>query len=123
MSTPLVLRIVASSYNIAKKTGEIIRNVLKAGDLGIVDKSGQKVGIVSLYVYHIILPKTCLKCSAVSALQTSVDRQSMHMALGNHKMLWVCGMAVQTVSCHEYKMYHSTKFLRLPLPSLIEKAA
>jgi len=53
MSTPLVLRIVASSYSIANKTGEIIRNILKAGDLGIVDKaeeSGQKVGVVSLYL-------------------------------------------------------------------------
>ena len=48
MSTPLVLRIVALSVSIADKTGEIIRNILKAGDLGIVDKatgSGQKVGV------------------------------------------------------------------------------
>jgi len=46
MSTPLVLRIVSLSVSIADKTGEIIRNILKAGDLGIVDKatgSSQKV--------------------------------------------------------------------------------
>jgi len=51
MSTPLILRIVASSYCIANKTGEIIRNILKAGDLGIVDKarkSGHKVSILLL---------------------------------------------------------------------------
>ena len=51
MAAPLVLRIVASSYNIANKTGDIIRNILKAGDLGIVDKareSGQKVSVVCL---------------------------------------------------------------------------
>jgi len=48
MSTPLVLRIVASSFSTAIKSGEIIRNVLKAGDLGIVDKAkecGKKVSV------------------------------------------------------------------------------
>ena len=59
MSTPLVLRIVAASHSIANKTGEIIRNILKAGDLGIVDKAkenGQKVGcFVSMYCMPVIL--------------------------------------------------------------------
>lgn len=53
MSDPLVLRLVASSFNAANKSGEIIRNILKAGDLGIVDKAtdrSQKVTLSSLYV-------------------------------------------------------------------------
>jgi len=50
MSTPLVLRIVALSVSVADKTGEIIRKILKTGDLRTVDKAagtGQKVGISS----------------------------------------------------------------------------
>ena len=37
---PLLIRLVASAYCIAEKGGEIIRNILKAGDLGIVEKTG-----------------------------------------------------------------------------------
>jgi len=50
MTTPLVLRIVASSFSIANKSGEIIRNILKGGNLGIVDKAtglySQKVSLL-----------------------------------------------------------------------------
>ena len=37
---PLLIRLVASAICIAEKGGEIIRNILKAGDLGIVQKTG-----------------------------------------------------------------------------------
>ncbi|EDV94387.1 3'(2'),5'-bisphosphate nucleotidase 1 [Drosophila grimshawi] len=37
-STPLIMRIMALSINTAKRAGGIIRDVLKQGDLGIVDK-------------------------------------------------------------------------------------
>lgn len=73
MSTPLVLRIVASSYSIANKTGEIIRNILKAGDLGIVDKaeeSGQKASGVH-------------KVMAFKDLQTEADRSTQRCIISS----------------------------------------
>jgi len=53
MSSPLVLQIVASSYSIANKTGEIIRNILKGGDLGVVDKA--QVSIQTVTAHHAAL--------------------------------------------------------------------
>ena len=56
MTTPLVLRIVASSFSIANKSGEIIRNILKGGNLGIVDKAtglySQKVSLHCMPNYY-----------------------------------------------------------------------
>lgn len=40
-SAPLVMRIVASSIQIAGRAGRIIRDVLAKGDLGIVEKDGK----------------------------------------------------------------------------------
>ena len=40
-STPLFLRLVAASHSISYKAGEIIRNVMTGGDLGIVSKVGR----------------------------------------------------------------------------------
>ena len=37
---PLITRLVAASVNIALKSGDIIRDILRAGDLGIVEKTG-----------------------------------------------------------------------------------
>ena len=37
-NTPALLRVVASSVAIARRSGTIIRGILKGGDLGIVDK-------------------------------------------------------------------------------------
>lgn len=37
-TSPLIMRIMALSINTAKRAGVIIRDVLKQGDLGIVDK-------------------------------------------------------------------------------------
>lgn len=37
-STPLIMKIMALSINTARRAGVIIRDVLKQGDLGIVDK-------------------------------------------------------------------------------------
>ena len=37
-TSPLVLRVLAASVNVAKRSGTIIRKVLSSGDLGIVEK-------------------------------------------------------------------------------------
>ena len=37
-ATPVMLRLLSSSVSCAKKAGEIIRNILHRGDLGIVMK-------------------------------------------------------------------------------------
>ncbi|XP_061560758.1 3'(2'),5'-bisphosphate nucleotidase 1 isoform X1 [Phycodurus eques] len=39
-SPAVVLRLVASAYTVAEKAGDIVRNVLHRGDLGIVEKEG-----------------------------------------------------------------------------------
>ncbi|XP_069464689.1 3'(2'),5'-bisphosphate nucleotidase 1 isoform X2 [Ambystoma mexicanum] len=36
----LLMRLVASSYSVADKAGKLVRNVMSAGDLGIVEKTG-----------------------------------------------------------------------------------
>lgn len=38
--SPVVLRLVASAYNVAEKAGSIVRKVLHSGELGIVEKTG-----------------------------------------------------------------------------------
>ncbi len=38
LNTPLILRLVSCSVAAANKAGNIIRNVLQNGDLGVVDK-------------------------------------------------------------------------------------
>jgi len=38
LSSPLVLRILAASVNVSFKAGDIIRDIMKSGDLGIVEK-------------------------------------------------------------------------------------
>lgn len=40
-SSPLVLRLLAASVNVAKRSGTIIRQVLSSGDLGIVEKENK----------------------------------------------------------------------------------
>jgi 3'(2'), 5'-bisphosphate nucleotidase len=35
---PLIVRILSSSVAIARRAGEVIRDVLKGGDLGVIDK-------------------------------------------------------------------------------------
>lgn len=37
-STAVVMRLLASAYAVAEKSGTIVRNVLQKGDLGIVQK-------------------------------------------------------------------------------------
>ncbi|GAB6020513.1 hypothetical protein CHUAL_003198 [Chamberlinius hualienensis] len=38
MSSPLIVRLVAASVSVANKAGEIVRDIMKKGDLGIVQK-------------------------------------------------------------------------------------
>ncbi|XP_068198161.1 3'(2'),5'-bisphosphate nucleotidase 1 isoform X2 [Antennarius striatus] len=38
--SPVVMRLLASAYNVAEKAGSIVRKVLHSGDLGIVEKTG-----------------------------------------------------------------------------------
>lgn len=38
MSTPLILRLVASSIRVSQAAGKVIRDIMKGGELGIVDK-------------------------------------------------------------------------------------
>ena len=38
MTNPLVFRIISSSINVAKQAGVVIRDVMKRGDLAIVEK-------------------------------------------------------------------------------------
>lgn len=39
MASPaLLMRVVASAYSVAEKAATIVRNVMSAGDLGIVEK-------------------------------------------------------------------------------------
>lgn len=37
-SGPVVLRLISASVSVANQAGKIIRDVMKRGDLGIVDK-------------------------------------------------------------------------------------
>jgi len=41
MASSLVLRLVASSVRVADRSGSIVRDIMKAGNLGIVDKVSQ----------------------------------------------------------------------------------
>lgn len=38
MTAPLAMRIMASSIAIANRAGKIIRDIMSAGELGIIDK-------------------------------------------------------------------------------------
>ena len=46
-NTSALLRVVASSVAIARKSGTVIRNILKGGDLGVVNKV-KTVGFIYL---------------------------------------------------------------------------
>lgn len=37
-SLPLIMRVVASSVRAADKAAELVRKIMKGGDLGIIDK-------------------------------------------------------------------------------------
>ena len=37
-NSPMLLKVVASSVAIARRSGAVIRGILKGGDLGIIDK-------------------------------------------------------------------------------------
>lgn len=37
-NTPLILRLLASSVNVASRAGKIVKDVMSKGDLGIVEK-------------------------------------------------------------------------------------
>ena len=37
-TTPLILRLVANSLSVARKSGNIVKDVVKNGKLGIVEK-------------------------------------------------------------------------------------
>lgn len=53
-SAPLLLRVVANSVSITHKVGNIVRDIMKKGDLGIVDKVSDLVIVVSksLFTSH-----------------------------------------------------------------------
>ena len=53
MSQPLLLRVVASSVAVANKAGQIIRDILKSGDLGIVQKVYHENNQKSFFKYEI----------------------------------------------------------------------
>lgn len=48
-SPAVVMRLVASAYTVAEKAGDIVRKVLKTGDLGIVEKVGQNSHVQQWY--------------------------------------------------------------------------
>ena len=53
-STPFMLRVISASVCAANKSGAIIREILKTGELGIVNKVRQesvKMSSLSLYIY------------------------------------------------------------------------
>jgi len=84
MSTPLVLQIVASSVSIANKTGEIIRNIIKSGDLGIVDKAtGQKVSISALHDMHTCIHRLNTAITSMMTMQISGKAQNLIFACHN----------------------------------------
>ncbi|ELT98080.1 hypothetical protein CAPTEDRAFT_156570 [Capitella teleta] len=68
-SAPLLLRLVANSVSISHRVGNIVRDIMKKGELGIIDKggkndfqteadrSGQRCILASL---HRMFPKVCL---------------------------------------------------------------
>merc|ERR1712183_1255215 len=41
-STPVFMRLMASCVRVADKAAEVVREILNSGDLGIIDKGGQK---------------------------------------------------------------------------------
>jgi len=43
-NSPMLLKVVASSVAIARRSGAVIRGILKGGDLGIIDKSEHEPG-------------------------------------------------------------------------------
>lgn len=58
-TTPLILRIVSASVAIANRAGNIIREIMKKGELGIVEK------VIS--IFFIIVRVSLLKSSSFFA--------------------------------------------------------
>lgn len=52
-STPFMLRLISASVCAANKSGAIIRDILKTGELGIVNKVRQES--VKMFLYIIII--------------------------------------------------------------------
>jgi 3'(2'), 5'-bisphosphate nucleotidase len=52
-SAPLILRLVASSITAVNRAGKIIRDVMSEGDLGIVEKVGMRLYVVSTHIASI----------------------------------------------------------------------
>ena len=64
-SSPLVMRIVASSACIAQRAGRVIRDILKQGDLGIVSKVETNWTEASeVLIYSVISVMSVLGCQA-----------------------------------------------------------
>lgn len=52
---PLILRLIASSIPVANQAGKIIRDIMKKGELNIVDKVMYKLEVCSLSFKFLIL--------------------------------------------------------------------
>lgn len=50
-SPAVLMRLVASAFNVAEKAGAIVRKVLHTGELGIVEKVGLK-SLLNYYMFY-----------------------------------------------------------------------
>lgn len=55
MTQPLVMRIMALSINTAKRAGNIIRDVMQKGNLGIVEKVRVESSICCIIYFHYLI--------------------------------------------------------------------
>lgn len=69
-SSPLILRLIASSVTAANRAGKIIRDIMSRGDLGIVEK------VSFLLFYHMCVTSLNLLTQEKNDLQTEADRSA-----------------------------------------------
>ena len=69
---PMLLKVVASSVAIARRSGMIIRGILKGGELGIVDKVTFLNWVP--FLIGLSLSKHSIVCNHVKIYQTSTYR-------------------------------------------------
>ena len=76
-STPFMLRVISASVCAANKSGAIIREILKTGELGIVNKVRQESVkmFLSLSIYIYIL-HSASSTQGVNDPQTEADRRA-----------------------------------------------
>ncbi|GFO35643.1 3'(2'),5'-bisphosphate nucleotidase 1 [Plakobranchus ocellatus] len=89
--TPLIMRVLAASVSVSYRAGSIIRDIMKTGDLGIVEKGKND-------------------------LQTEADRAAQRCIVASlHKQFPKVAIFGEEVSC-ERKHYYFFFFLNLIVP-------